>query len=383
MHVCSHSLSCCALLRGTDVFRCIQKFYGENPPAKIGPNGDRNWSCPGCRGLCTCAACKRQQSKRESKKKSLASAQAAAAKEGKQTTGGSSTAGGDNKDGQPPVFSSSHDGVTPKAKLEPLDKADSDAVKAEQSDSGSSSSGSSVAETPVSGSSTLAPPLMNGAALEATSTEVSPATTHSTMSTSSSFGTTSSHSNGNTPPTPLTHLQTLSAVVTPAPVYSTLGGASFSPNMQLSSLSSLSSSPLMPLNQSMLYSSAFLSPNTTYTSLSNLPLFPSAFSSSPPSSPFTSTHLLLPGMSTPHIPVTSIGGMSSSVPSGVGLDNASNLLALTGPSPITWQRTLRAPAAMAAAMTPSPEQQQQQLQLQQQQQQQQQQQRTATPAVTS
>ena len=366
--------------------RCIQKFYGEQPPAKIGPNGDRNWSCPGCRGLCSCAACKRQQSKREIKKRSLASAQAAAAKEGKLMASGGGGGGGgnggggageDSKDGQPPVFSSSIDGHTPTAKQERREKADNDAVKAEHSDSGSSSSssGSSAAETPLSGSSSLAVPLANSAALEATSTEVSPATTHSSMSAASSFG---SSSNGNTPPTPLTHLQPLSAVVTPAPVYSTLSGASFSPNMPLSSLSSLSSSPLLPLNQSMLYSTAFLSPNTTYTSLSNLPLFPSAFSASPPSSPFTSSHLLLPGLSTPHLPVSSIGGVgASSVPSAVGLDSASSLLALTGPSPITWQRSLRAPqATITAAITPSPEQQQQQQPQQPQPQQLQQQQRT-------
>ena len=160
----------------------------------------------------------------------------------------------------------------------------------------------------------------------------------------------------------------LSLVVTPAPVYSSLAGTSYSPNMALSSLSSLSSSPLLPLNQSMLYSTAFLSPNTAYTSLSNLPLFPSAFSSSPPSSPFTSSHLLMPGLSTPHLPGNSIGGNPSNVPNAVGLDSASSLLALTGPSPITWQRTLRAPAGLTAAITPSPEQQQQQHHQQQQQQ---------------
>ena len=333
--------------------RCTIKFYGEQPPAKIGPNGDRNWSCPGCRGLCTCAACKRQQSKRESKKRSMASAQAAAAKDGKLMAASSGTASNDLKDGQPPVFSSS---IVGSFSLK-QERAESDAVKAEQSDSGSSSSGSSVAETPLSNSSKLAVPLANSAALEATSTEVSPATTHSSMSAASSFG---SSSKANTPSTPLTHLQPLSAVVTPAPVYSSLAGTSFSPNMSLSSLSSLSSSPLMPLNPSMLYPTAFLSPNTTYTSLSNLPLFPSAFSSSPPSSPFTSSHLLLAGLSTPHLNISSLGGGPAHISSHVGMDSASSLLALTGPSPITWQRSLRLPATMAASMTPPTDQQQQQ-----------------------
>jgi len=38
-------------------------------PAKIGPQGDRSWICPGCRDLCSCAACRRLQVKRELKKK--------------------------------------------------------------------------------------------------------------------------------------------------------------------------------------------------------------------------------------------------------------------------------------------------------------------------
>ena len=65
------------------------------------------------------------------------SAQAAAAKEGKLLGAGnsSSTAGEDAKDGQPPVFSSSSVGATPKVKQEKLDKAASDAIKAELSDS--------------------------------------------------------------------------------------------------------------------------------------------------------------------------------------------------------------------------------------------------------
>jgi hypothetical protein len=48
--------------------RCLVKFYNEQPPATIGPNGDKSWSCPGCRGLCTCAACKRQVCRQEAKK---------------------------------------------------------------------------------------------------------------------------------------------------------------------------------------------------------------------------------------------------------------------------------------------------------------------------
>lgn len=45
--------------------RCLDKFYGEAAPEKPLPGEPNTWACPGCRGLCTCAACKRGNSKKE------------------------------------------------------------------------------------------------------------------------------------------------------------------------------------------------------------------------------------------------------------------------------------------------------------------------------
>jgi hypothetical protein len=52
--------------------RCLLKFYNEPAPVKPAPGEPNTWSCPGCRGLCTCAACKRTQIRREAKRKKLA-----------------------------------------------------------------------------------------------------------------------------------------------------------------------------------------------------------------------------------------------------------------------------------------------------------------------
>ena len=55
--------------------KCLLKFYGESPPPKPAPGEPNTWVCLGCRGLCTCAACKRTQLRRENKKKKLAAQQ--------------------------------------------------------------------------------------------------------------------------------------------------------------------------------------------------------------------------------------------------------------------------------------------------------------------
>lgn len=54
---------------------CLLKFYNEPAPPKPAPGEPNTWSCPGCRGLCTCAACKRTQVRRETKRKKLAAQQ--------------------------------------------------------------------------------------------------------------------------------------------------------------------------------------------------------------------------------------------------------------------------------------------------------------------
>ena len=50
--------------------RCLSKFYNELPPTVNGP--DSGWICPGCRGVCSCAACKRHAIKREQRERKLA-----------------------------------------------------------------------------------------------------------------------------------------------------------------------------------------------------------------------------------------------------------------------------------------------------------------------
>lgn len=40
--------------------RCLNKFYNENSPV---PGQEHKWSCPACRGICRCAACRRQKAK--------------------------------------------------------------------------------------------------------------------------------------------------------------------------------------------------------------------------------------------------------------------------------------------------------------------------------
>lgn len=45
--------------------RCLEKFYGEPAPPKLQPGQVNMWACPGCRGLCTCAACKRGETRQE------------------------------------------------------------------------------------------------------------------------------------------------------------------------------------------------------------------------------------------------------------------------------------------------------------------------------
>ena len=222
-------------------------------------------------------------------------------------------------------------------------------VKEERSDgrSDEAGGGSSLAVAVNHGASASSPPA---------SAVVSPATTQSTMSTTgtSSLGSTSAASSqSETPPTPLHHLAPLSSVVTPAPVYSSLSGGVFShsPGMTMSSLGSLSSSPLLPMSMGLhglQYGSSFLSPQTPYTSLTSLPLFPSsAFSSSPPTSPYpTAGHqLLLPHLSTPHMAGVGLQQPQSSPP---GMDtSSSHLMALTGASPITWTRGLRGPGVQS------------------------------------
>lgn len=40
--------------------RCLNKFYNENSPV---PGQEIKWACPACRGICRCAACRRQKAK--------------------------------------------------------------------------------------------------------------------------------------------------------------------------------------------------------------------------------------------------------------------------------------------------------------------------------
>lgn len=42
--------------------RCIQKFMGEKPPAKDRKSRE-TWQCPACRGICSCAACRRRKAR--------------------------------------------------------------------------------------------------------------------------------------------------------------------------------------------------------------------------------------------------------------------------------------------------------------------------------
>ena len=55
--ICSAALCRCS---------CLSKFYGEDVPDPGQP-----WVCPGCRGICSCAACKRHASRKEAKEKKL------------------------------------------------------------------------------------------------------------------------------------------------------------------------------------------------------------------------------------------------------------------------------------------------------------------------
>jgi len=40
--------------------RCLNKFYSENAPTS---EQQASWACPACRGICRCAACRRQKAK--------------------------------------------------------------------------------------------------------------------------------------------------------------------------------------------------------------------------------------------------------------------------------------------------------------------------------
>src|SRR4051812_42269251 len=62
----------CFLIRSLCVCasRCLIKFYSELPPRKPETGGPIEWSCPGCRNLCSCAACRRGREKNYSKKES-------------------------------------------------------------------------------------------------------------------------------------------------------------------------------------------------------------------------------------------------------------------------------------------------------------------------
>mmetsp|Transcript_2955 Transcript_2955/g.5476 ORF Transcript_2955/g.5476 Transcript_2955/m.5476 type:complete len:361 (-) Transcript_2955:342-1424(-) len=42
--------------------RCLNKFYNENAPTK---EQQSSWACPACRGICRCAACRRQKAKHQ------------------------------------------------------------------------------------------------------------------------------------------------------------------------------------------------------------------------------------------------------------------------------------------------------------------------------
>mmetsp|Transcript_24307 Transcript_24307/g.36460 ORF Transcript_24307/g.36460 Transcript_24307/m.36460 type:complete len:335 (+) Transcript_24307:51-1055(+) len=43
--------------------RCLMKFLGEKPPRREGKKAQLEWKCPACRGICTCAACRRKKNK--------------------------------------------------------------------------------------------------------------------------------------------------------------------------------------------------------------------------------------------------------------------------------------------------------------------------------
>eukprot|EP00466_Bigelowiella_natans_P019108 jgi/Bigna1/85638/estExt_fgenesh1_pg.C_50106 len=43
--------------------RCLFKFLGEQPPRTKGKKQRDNWLCPACRGICTCAACRRKKNR--------------------------------------------------------------------------------------------------------------------------------------------------------------------------------------------------------------------------------------------------------------------------------------------------------------------------------
>ena len=322
--------------------RCLVKFYNEQAPAKIGPHGDRSWSCPGCRGLCSCAACKRQQTKKDSKKRNAAAAQAAAH--------AATQSAGEGSDGShPPVFSSTADTKDPAMKSESSTSPSSDDWKSSQlKEEPPPGRSSSASEEP--GLGTLAVPGSGATGSPSMSTILSPATTESNLSSVGRDTGASGSSQSGTPPTPL-HGLPMSTVVTPAPVYGTLGGFNTSPGMTMSSLGSLTSSPLLPVNMSLhglQFPSSFLSPQQGYASLSSLPMFPSsAFSSSPPSSPFPPAghHMMLPHLGTPHLTGMGLGSMAaSSASSSPSLETGSgltSLMGLTSASPITWQRSLR------------------------------------------
>jgi Zinc-finger domain of monoamine-oxidase A repressor R1 len=46
--------------------QCLMKFYRETPPLKR-QHPSSNWPCPSCRGICRCAACRRQKERQRSR----------------------------------------------------------------------------------------------------------------------------------------------------------------------------------------------------------------------------------------------------------------------------------------------------------------------------
>ncbi|GAB5361894.1 hypothetical protein AAMO2058_000751900 [Amorphochlora amoebiformis] len=56
--------------------RCLFKFLGEKPPRKGIRKDMENWLCPACRGICTCAACRRKKTRQGQDHKAAACAKA-------------------------------------------------------------------------------------------------------------------------------------------------------------------------------------------------------------------------------------------------------------------------------------------------------------------
>ena len=97
--------------------RCLEKFYGEEAPPKPAPGEPNTFVCPGCRGLCTCAACKRGFSKKEEQEAAqpAAGASAASVKNGEHKSPAASSAA------PTPASQRSRPSLTVQAKVLPVD----------------------------------------------------------------------------------------------------------------------------------------------------------------------------------------------------------------------------------------------------------------------